>query len=150
MTSSYQKNIKVSSSILSLKLRVSVAGKSYACSEWFCRLTLWKPCWHFMLWAYLCCCLIAKWCSALCESMDCIPPGPSVRGMSQARILEWVAISFSRDLPDPGIEPGSLVSPVLAASWILYHWATKEAQACLYHSINSPFGRHLGVFVTIS
>ena len=29
-------------------------------------------------------------------------------GISQARILEWAAISSSRDLPDPGIEPGSL------------------------------------------
>ena len=43
--------------------------------------------------------------------MDCSPPGSSVHGILQARVLEWVAISFSRDLPDPGIEPGS---PVLA------------------------------------
>ena len=35
--------------------------------------------------------------------MDCSPPGHSVLGISQARTLEWVAISFSRDLPDPGI-----------------------------------------------
>ena len=39
--------------------------------------------------------------------MDCSPPGSSVHGISQARILEWVAISFSRDLPNPGIEPSS-------------------------------------------
>ena len=32
----------------------------------------------------------------LCDSVDCIPPGPSVHGILQARILEWVAISFSR------------------------------------------------------
>ena len=32
----------------------------------------------------------------------------TVHGILQARILEWVAISFSRDLPNPGIEPGSL------------------------------------------
>ena len=32
---------------------------------------------------------------------------PPSMGILQARILEWVAISFSRDLPDPGIEPGS-------------------------------------------
>ena len=37
----------------------------------------------------------------------CSPPGSSVHGILQARILEWVAISFSRDLPDPGIEPRS-------------------------------------------
>ena len=34
-------------------------------------------------------------------------PGSSVHGIFQARVLEWIAISFSRDLPDPGIEPGS-------------------------------------------
>ena len=39
--------------------------------------------------------------------MGCNPPGASVHGIFQTRILEWVAISFSRDLPDPGIEPGS-------------------------------------------
>ena len=39
--------------------------------------------------------------------MDCIPPGSSVHGTSQTRILEWVAISFSRGLPEPGIEPAS-------------------------------------------
>ena len=31
-----------------------------------------------------------------CDPMDCIPPGSSVHGISQARMLEWVAISFSR------------------------------------------------------
>jgi len=39
--------------------------------------------------------------------MDCIPPGAPVHGILQARILEWVAIPFSRDFPNPGIEPGS-------------------------------------------
>jgi len=39
--------------------------------------------------------------------MDCSPPGSSVHGIFQARMLEWVATSFSRDLPDPGIEPVS-------------------------------------------
>ena len=42
-----------------------------------------------------------------CDPIDCSPPGSSVHGISQARILEWLAISFSRDLPDPGIEPQS-------------------------------------------
>ena len=35
------------------------------------------------------------------------PPGSSVHGIFQARILDWIAISFSGDLPDPEIEPGS-------------------------------------------
>ena len=32
-----------------------------------------------------------------------------LHGILQARILEWLAIPFSRDLSDPGIEPGSLI-----------------------------------------
>ena len=39
--------------------------------------------------------------------MDHSSPGSSVHGILQARILEWVAISFSRGSPDPGIEPQS-------------------------------------------
>ena len=49
------------------------------------------------------------------QPMDCSPPGSSVHGISQARILEWVAIPFSRDLPDPGIEPWS---PALQADYL--------------------------------
>ena len=49
----------------------------------------------------------------LCDPMDCSLPGSSIHGILQARLLEWVAISFSRgssppgDLPNPGIEPRS-------------------------------------------
>ena len=42
------------------------------------------------------------------DSMDCGPQGFSVHGISQARILEWVAICFSGGLPHPGTEPESL------------------------------------------
>ena len=41
-------------------------------------------------------CLVAHSCLPLCEPMDCSPPGSSVHGVFQARILEWVAIPFSR------------------------------------------------------
>ena len=50
---------------------------------------------------------VSRSCPALRNPVDCGPPGSSVHGVSQSRILEWVAISFSRRLPDPGIEPGS-------------------------------------------
>ena len=49
--------------------------------------------------------------------VDRSPPGSSVHGISQVRILEWVAISFSRNLPDPGIEPVSFSSPALAGGF---------------------------------
>ena len=41
----------------------------------------------------------------LFDLVDCSLPGSSVRGISQARMLEWVVISFSVDISDPGIEP---------------------------------------------
>ena len=57
------------------------------------------------------CCLSLCRAWHFCDFIDCSPPGSSVHGISQARILEWVAISFPRgsssprDLPDPGIKP---------------------------------------------
>ena len=63
---------------------------------------------HFIM---ICCCLVAPWCPTLCSPMDCSPPGSSVHGISQARILERVAISFSERSSDPGIK---LESPGLA------------------------------------
>ena len=50
-------------------------------------------------------CIVTQSCPTLCDPMDYSPPGSS--GILQARILEWVAISFSGDLPNPGIEPRS-------------------------------------------
>ena len=65
----------------------------------------------------LCLCSIAQSCPTLCDPMDS-PPGSSVHGISQARILQWVAISFSRDLYYPGIEP---LSPALAGRFQVSH-----------------------------
>ena len=42
--------------------------------------------------------LVAKLCPTLCDPMDCSPPGSSVHGIFHARILEWVAIFFSRGI----------------------------------------------------
>ena len=47
-------------------------------------------------------------CPALCDPVDCSLPGSSVHGVFRARILQWVAISFSSGLSHPGIIPGSL------------------------------------------
>ena len=62
----------------------------------------------------------------LCNSMDCSLPGSSVHGLSQARILEWVAISFSRESSQP--RDWSHISCVSwIGRWILYHFPTCEA-----------------------
>ena len=44
-------------------------------------------------------------CPHLCDLMNCSLPGSSVHGILQARILEWVAISFSRGFSQPRIHP---------------------------------------------
>ena len=41
------------------------------------------------------CVLVTQLCPTLCDPMDPNPPGPSVHGILQARILQWVASSFS-------------------------------------------------------
>ena len=51
--------------------------------------------------------------------MDCSPQGSSVHGILQARILDWIVMSSSRDLPDPGIEPASPAAPAMQADSLL-------------------------------
>ena len=59
--------------------------------------------------------------------MDCSPPGSSVHGISQARILEWVAISFSRGSSWPR---DGTSSP--ACRWILHHWTIRVWKHILF------------------
>ena len=84
------------------------------------------------MWLRMWCCLVTKSCPALCDPMDCSPPGFSVHGISQARILEWVAISYSRDSSWPRNQ--THISCV--GRRILYHWATKETPWLRMHERN--------------
>ena len=52
-------------------------------------------------------------CPTLHDPKDCSPPGSSVHGIFQARILLWVPFPTTGDLSDPGIEPTSLAPPAL-------------------------------------
>ena len=54
-------------------------------------------------------------CPILCDSMDYSPPDLSVHGIFQAKILEWVAMPFSRVSSPPRYQPPSLMSLVLAS-----------------------------------
>ena len=56
-------------------------------------------------------------CPTLCNLMDYSLPGSSVHGIFQARILEWVAISFPKHLPDTGIKLMSLITPAPAGGF---------------------------------
>ena len=54
---------------------------------------------------HLCCaCLVTQSRPTLCNSVDCSPPGSSVHGFLQARILEWIACPPPGDLPNLGVE----------------------------------------------
>ena len=72
-------------------------------------------------------------CLTLCDPMDYSSPGSSVHRISQARILEQVAISFSRGSFHLEIEPLSHVSCI--GLWIFYHCATWKAHICITESL---------------
>ena len=85
---------------LECKVRAPVFGSTLAPGDWlghYCREKV----------------SVTQSCLTLCNPMDCSPPDFSVHGILQARILQWVGMPFSGDLPDLGIEPGS---PVLQAN----------------------------------
>ena len=66
---------------------------------------------------------VAQSCLTLCHPMDCSLPGSSVHGIFQARILEWLAISFSRESSWP--RDRTWVSRIAGRRFNL--WATREA-----------------------
>ena len=80
----------------------------------------------FLLLSFWSCCLVPKSCQTLLR--PCSSPGSYVHVISQARILEWIAISFSRGSSRP--RDPTQVSWI--ARWVLYHWATRDA--LLYNS----------------
>ena len=90
------------------------------------KLLGWWKClyltWESMYVHFFCMCFIAHSCLTLCSTIDCRVPGPSAHGIFWARILEQVAISYSRGSSHPRIEH---VSPhLLHCRQILYHWTT--------------------------
>ena len=77
--------------------------------------------------------------------VDCSLPGSSVHGILQARILEWVAISFSRNLPDPGIEPGCscLENPTDGGAWWAAIYGVAQSRPCVVWKGFPAFPAHL-------
>ena len=80
---------------------------------------------------YMCVWLVTQSCLTLCDPMDYSLPGSSIHGILQARILEWVTISFSKESSQPRDW-----TYVFCVSWngmqILYHRATWEALHHIY------------------
>ena len=75
---------------------------------------------------------VAQSCLTLCDPVDCSPPGSSIHGIHQARILEWVAVSFSRRSSWP--RDWTQVSRIAGRRFTL--WANKEALLMSLPEIN--------------
>ena len=63
-------------------------------------------------------CSVTQSCLTFCHPMDCSPPGSSVHGISQARILEWAAISSPRGCSRPRDQTQVVSSPALASGFL--------------------------------
>ena len=70
----------------------------------------------------------------LCDPMDGSPSGSSVHENFQVRILDQVAISYSGDLPNSGIEPISLVTPALAGRFFT---TVPPGKPCIYINMHN-------------
>ena len=78
------------------------------------------------------CAKLLQSCPTLCDPMDSIPPGCSAHEIFQARILEWIAIPSSGDLPHPGIVPTSFKSPALTGGFFTTSptWESVDLLVC--------------------
>ena len=120
--------------------------------------------------------LVTQSCPTLCDTMDCNWPGSSVHGILQARILEWVAVLSSGNLPDSGIEswfpalqvdslpsesPGKssrqLASHLFDSTggdpnpyWHGEHWGTDEGSSRPFSEEASLLGCHAGWYGCIT
>ena len=100
-----------------------------------------------------CCCLVTKSYPVLCDPIDCSLPGSSVHGISQARILECVAIFFSR----VSSQPRDQTHVSRMGKQVLYHWATttghKWSLIKVYWGNNwlyVPLSMILGAWITLN
>ena len=111
---------------------VSLCFFRFGCHETChaCLQLAWR--WHFVWQVKV---LVTQLCPTLCDPMDCSPPGSSVHGIFQARILEWVAISYSRGYSQPRDQTLSLVS--LHSRRILYYWATREVSFLIFNVLSN-------------
>ena len=87
------------------------------------------------------CCSVAQSCPTFCNPMDYSSPGSSVHGILQARILEWVAIPFSKG----SSWPRNQICISCLGRWVLYHRATREV-----NTYGGGKGRKLDILTIIS
>ena len=80
--------------------------------------------------------LVTQSCPTCCNPLDCSSPGSSVHGILQERILEWVAIPFSRGSSQP--RDRTWVSCIVGRFSTV--WATREMEEMIFHPLHKPSG----------
>ena len=92
-------------------------------------------CVHVCVCVRACVCACARSVVSVCDSLDWSPPGSSIRGIFQTRILGWVAISLSRASSWP--RDRAQVSCISCTGrWILYHHTPWEALSIAIQVVN--------------
>ena len=85
------------------------------------QIWLWIPTGPITSYATSPCANLFQSCLTLCNLMDCSPPGSSVHGIYQARILEWAAMPFSRGSSQPR-DWNCITYISCIGRHVLYHW----------------------------
>ena len=127
----FQSKIKFISCFKSQRSCCVSTSSSFAMKSLPLSKCIWDIFQKFSKVFYPCCCLVPKLCLTLCDPVNCSPPGSSVHRISQARILEWAAISFSRG--SSLLKDQTCISYI--GRWILYHWGTRKAHI-IYGDMN--------------
>ena len=83
----------------------------------------------------------AQPCPTLCDPMDCTPPGSNVHGFPRQEYWNGLPFPPPGDLPDPGIEPMSPVSPALQADSLLLEPSIGEAHRKIILGNNNNYPR---------
>ena len=114
-----------------------------------CLLILRCHCFWAISWTVYMKVLVALSCATLCNPMDYSPPGSSVHGTLHARILEWVAISFSkgsskpRDRTQVSCTAGRLFTIWATGGSALYIYACKYVSVHMFLSMHKHFHLYL-------
>ena len=82
---------------------------------------------------------VAQFCPTLSDPMDCSPPGSSIHGIFQARVLEWGAIAFSMGHLGKTFTPNAFSTTVMK----FYHWRSLGEEQILCHLQGSPTTLHI-------
>ena len=119
---------------------------SYKYLEYACISYAYHIIWYiFKIWSATAAAKSFQSCPTLCDPIDGSPPVSPVPGILQARILEWIAISFSRGSSWP--RDWTWVSCICIAGWFFTVWAIREALSLRFlYSSSNIYQRQTGYY----